>query len=469
MKRIPTGLLALIAIAVVLVACITSQIPGIRQSLVYGERFTWNIYPVMASARDIVTSNVALSGSEDTRLNYVTRLSGSGQLLWETSPMVAPENKPIVALSSDAVLVAFNTQLTALTVHDGQKLWDAKLAGRMGFCDTCLTIAGDRVIAYSDKALEGFDLATGKRIWSQRIPRNVQTLQPAGAWLAVALPQTINVYQPADGKIALQIPVQCDGAQRPGMPRDMSPIMLGSLGNDDFYVRLGTCVQRWNVREGKRLWDVAFDKDMLGRLGNFKGVLRRKQTEMIQAGSHVFVSTGESLQQKSPRGLVVIDADSGTARLLVTSDDHYLLPVAHINDQVLVRAKHFRGGTFDELWSIDIQTGKTIWRFQSEQLAEWEVISAQTAQGIAVVQFGTRETTQQVKPFLARAVRSDAAVQFLDPRTGAATEQQPLRMELADANWIETAMDTSASTLFLNFGTLYAIDLKTLGRLYQWP
>ncbi len=468
MKRIPTSLLSLIALAIALVACVATQLPGIRQSLVYGERFTWNAYPVPGNVRDVVTSNVALSGSEDTRLNYVTRLSSAGQLVWETAPMIAPENKPVVALSVDAVIVAFNNQLTALALSDGKLLWEAKLMGRMGFCDTCLVIAGDRVVAYSDKALEGFDLATGKGVWAQRVPRNVPTVQWAGEGLAVVLPQTINVYRPADGEIGLQIPVQCEGAQQAGMPRDTSPILLGERGSDNFYVRLDTCVQRWGLKEGKRLWDVAFEKDTLGRLGNFKGVLRREQTEMIQAGVHVFVSTGESAQQKSPRGLVMIDAESGVARQLATSDDHYLIPAALSNDQVLVRAKHFRGATFDELWAIDIQTGKTTWRFQSEQLAEWDVLPVQAAQGIALVQFGERETTRQVKPFLTRAVRSDAVVQFLNPQTGAATAQ-PLRMELADANWVEAVVDTTASTLFLNFGTLYAIDLNTLNSLYRWP
>ena len=471
MKRIPTGLLGLTAIALALVACITSQVPAIRQSLIYGERFIWNVHALPGSTRDVVVGNVALSGSEDTRLNFVTRLSSNGQLLWETPSMIAPENKPVIALSADVVIVAFNTQLTALAAHDGAAQWSVKLSGRMGFCDTCLLIVGDRVVAYSDKALEGFDLATGKRIWSQRIPRNVPILQPAGAWLAVALPQTINLYQPADGKVALQIPAQCEGSPRAGLPRDISPILLGNAGNNDLFVRLDTCVQRWDLQAGKRAWDVAFSKDKLGQLGNFKGFLRRKQSEMAQAGAHVFVSTGESLQQKAPRGLMVIDTASGEARSLVTSDEHYLIPIATVGQDVLVRVKQFRGATFDELWSINIATGKRNWLFKPDKLSDWDVLVTPSAQGLslALIQFGSRDTTEQVRPFLTRAIRSDVVVQVLNPQTGTPTELAPVRMQLADANWIEATQDASVSTLFLNFGTLYAIDLKTLERAYQWP
>jgi outer membrane protein assembly factor BamB len=473
---IPT-LIAAVCAAVAGIGLIV-QFPAIRHALIYGERFVWDAYPAPRAAlatdaaqADVALSTVTLSGSEDTRINRVSYIS-NGALRWESAALEDKDSKPILALDTQLVFVGFTDGLQALERADGKPRWAVKLDGKLGFCYGCVHRYEASVLALTDSSLSSYDAASGALQWRQPVKTREQNIMRAGRRLLVLTATSANLYDPAAQGAVTVLPLACS---KPGRRTSFNPIAIASPepDNNTVYVRGDGCVKRWDARSGALLWETLFQAEGLGQLSTYQGLSWRNTGQLLRSDAHVFASVGEGVRDTMVRSIVLLDPETGRARTVISSTTDYLVPLLAPDPQhLLIRVKDLNGLVLDRAWLIDVDSGARIWEYKPEMF-DWQLLRAPGGE-LTVVQYGERETRNQVKPMFNRAVRADVVVVALDPALGTPLGE-PFRQPMAESKWFNIGLRSPEAlyqpmdSVVLNFGSLYVYDLQKRAFTYHWP
>lgn len=294
----------------------------------------------------------------------VTRLTVTDQqILWRTGALDSSSDVRSIAVNSDKLFMVENdSQLKAYDLADGSFLWQANLADKLGYSDTCLSVRGDRVVALTqDYTLQAFDAITGDEVWNRRL--NGYTSEFIQLEKSVAVIDDVDdqtsmfFLDLSDGSERLRLTPRCESLDNYHWSSDLGGFSnyIFEVGEDQtldtgsvyfLYGHMPSCIERWDVSKGELLWQTVLDDDLVPSL---------KDTLLLV--------TSETVYYAESSRLWALDQDSQERKLLLEVEDYEPLPLAFVDDVLVVRALRTRGTQRFELWGIDPVMGEQVWKY----------------------------------------------------------------------------------------------------------
>ncbi len=72
--------------------------------------------------------------------------------------------------AKDILLIGLKSRITAISIANGQQIWSTEIPVRLGGDFVTILADGVKVFAYSSGHLHCLELATGRLLWSNKLP-----------------------------------------------------------------------------------------------------------------------------------------------------------------------------------------------------------------------------------------------------------------------------------------------------------
>ena len=105
------------------------------------------------------------------------------------------------------------------------------------------------------------------------------------------------------------------------------------------------CVQRINLTSKQLVWNTTDEKAF--------SYIYQSFDPLITESDLYFCNTGD---------LIKINKSSGEERILTSTPNYSLMPLAQSGDILIARAKRTKGTTKYELWGVNVETGAILWQ-----------------------------------------------------------------------------------------------------------
>jgi hypothetical protein len=268
-----------------------------------------------------------------------------------------------IAAAGDKFFTVEGTGLYAYHASDGTLIWQAALADKLDYCEGCLTVRGDRVVALTqDYTLQAFDTESGASAWQRRLDGYTKgfTLADGAVWV---IDKTGDGYGLlllglADGKVQRQIVPECKGEEDYMLSsmHSVSTFLLdpgpsAATSSRSVYLFYGWspgCVERWTAPFAGMAWQTA----------NKNGYSPSEEFSTLATADTLFFSAGNNLW--------AAEKATGKVRVLFAGGDYNLVALAFEQGVLIVRTKRMRGTEQFGLWGVDPAGGETLWQYTVE-------------------------------------------------------------------------------------------------------
>jgi outer membrane protein assembly factor BamB len=303
--------------------------------------------------------SVAYDSSAGTDL--LVRLSPANRrVVWRGKTFKDLSAIRAIAAGEDRFFTAEGDELHAYSAADGSPLWQAKLSDQLGYCDGCLSVGGDRVIALTqDYVIQAFDAGTGDPAWRRRMDGYTAgfSIADGAVWVIDKADDAYGLLllSLGDGTVQRQIVPECrreDGLWSNGVNASSKFVLdpVPSVASPDrsiylLYAWSPSCVERWSESTGAMVWQTG-DKD---------GYSPSEDYATLVTADTLFFSTEGNLW--------AADKATGKIRALAQGGDYYLVPLALEQGTLIVRTERRRGSRQYGLRGMDPAQGEILWQY----------------------------------------------------------------------------------------------------------
>lgn len=296
------------------------------------------------------------STSEQRYLSYID--GANNRLRWDSPPISTDLYEGGIVVRGGIVYAADRMTLLALNADDGQKVWQTTLSDSIAnYCQDCLRVVGSTVVALSqDGMLQGYEARSGRPVWSVRLnetPRNLWEIAGSIAVLDYEQPNDVTsialqLRDPDTGQVVRSLPGLCqEDHGRENLPIYDPNILVDPSGRAVyfFYGLLPACAQRWNPETEHLDWQLWAPDHYFDRFN-----------------APLFLAEGRIYGSYSGR-VVAVDTERGEVALLADEQDYELTLQEKLGSTLLVLARRQRGSTRYELWGMDADSGRVLWKY----------------------------------------------------------------------------------------------------------
>jgi hypothetical protein len=229
---------------------------------------------------------------------------------------------------------------------------------------------------------------------------------------------------------------------------------------DELYLIFGdiigpACVQVWNVAGRQMVQEIVMEGTTLP--SDFREY-DQEQLKAIRVEEKLYFSANQKMGNEEQGAIISLDTTDGRWQAVAPTPDYDLIPLAVVDNLLIVRATRSRGTPRSELWGLDLVSGEQRWQYVlqaqrwfkeagSEPAWDWRL----TPHGLVVLQFFS-DPDQLV-------------VEKLEPQTGVSSGQNTIPLE----DDFLTGIAWSDDDAWLAIRKIYALDLATSSLSYTWP
>lgn len=324
-----------------------------------------------------VTPTILLPGNEqesDTVVSAVYNVTDemhilarmdplTGRSLWTSDDMPGSSTPQAITAQGNMIYAGFETTLVALKAEDGSLAWQAELPDRLNYSNSSLVVVDHAVIALTlDQSITAFDTDTGQQIWNRTLEGYDRTIRVVCGRLLVVdyLPgeYTYALYflNPLDGSESLVLTPRCPAMKvaEYGSTDTISPDdgIFYDTENRTLTLVYGDylgCVQQYTLPEGTLNWELQDPEGFYAAPNNLASLM---------TDQHLFMGYGQKL--------AVVDIRNRSITSLLSEEDYYFVPLALLDNTLIVRAFRHRGSGSYALWGISSDTGEHLWSYDIE-------------------------------------------------------------------------------------------------------
>jgi outer membrane protein assembly factor BamB len=250
--------------------------------------------------------------------------------------------------------------LQAFQLNDGTRIWTTQLSDDIINTTQSLVVLGGRVIALTtDRTLQAYDAATGRPAWVRRLSSSSREIRLAGERLLILdrFPgetfDSVVLLNPANGTEELVIKPQCfrdqtSGASLFGYNLSSEDGIVYNPSDQRLYLIFGSsfgCAQRFNLTNGMMEWETKEPGGFTTAFSKFNPL-----------------PGAERLYFGYDHNLAALDYETGKLTMLLDDPDYRFVPLALLEDRLVVRAMSQRGSRKFELWAIESASGRRLWQ-----------------------------------------------------------------------------------------------------------
>ncbi len=433
------------------------------QSRLYGSRGVTVLTPDKAPPQIIAF----VHGGEENKERLALLDLATNKRIW-VGPALSDDayaSAPI-GFTDDTIVYPDNRTLIGFSRADGTQRWTSNLTDRV--CDKCLVIVGKAVVVMAaDFVVQGYDLASGERLWTSDVVGDygLRELRVAGDQVLVYgrnadVDGQISLLDPTTGKVIQQFTPECK---------------LDAFSEDVFYTNPDTtqwlspdgktlvlyadytkpCVLAYDPTTGNKLWQAILEYPDSG--------LSLDKT--ITAGDTAFFVGARGRIYKTER-------ESGETIELFANEDYAFHTLAERDGVLMAVAVKQRGTRIGELWGIDTSSGKRIW--QRSFKGDGEMFSEPyNASGTVSDNEEIWDQSNTSKGFALIRLASKPhhyTIEILDTKTGQASSTQTIDRGGDDTVWVPDISARVGDQLIMNESTtLVVIDLVAGKIVYEGP
>ncbi len=398
-----------------------------------------------------------INNSGDQGISVALIDGGSLAPRWKSQPLSKDAYQGRSVVGQDMLYLTDHERLLALRLTDGAVAWEARLVAEPN-CDECLRLLTNHVVvAQKDGSIQGFDAQSGQPSWSISQDDPPRKLPVVGDRLVLLQPagrngRLLSLVDPATGTEAQQIEPTCPNKSfpdQPERPEAYSPMLFTADGKT-MYTTFGSfshCVQRWDLANGKLIWQTSLDDDLSSRWSNDGGLILTDDAILF------------GFDQGDEGALWALDTASGKLHKVVAKKKYRFIPVGARDGTVIALTWPTWDTDKQSLIGLDAKTGEQRWEFKP-QATDARITETHghldlrlTRKGLLVVQ-----VLEDQKQLL---------VETLDPRTGASAEKRTTALEGSGSHVFWDAL-WSTDIAWLDIGSwIYGIDLSTGATMYR--
>jgi outer membrane protein assembly factor BamB len=369
-----------------------------------------------------------------------------------------------IAAEGESFFATEGDTLHAYRAADGKALWQAPLADQIGYCPECLSVSGGRVVVLTrDYTLQAFDAGTGQPAWSRRLAGYTDGFWIVGDSVLVIDQEPGEEYSLlqlnlSSGTVYRKMTPECTGESgyTPEHLSSNSTVVLDGDSAGSVYLFYGystSCIERWDLAGGNRLWQSI----------NEKGYSPSQDYFTLIAGSTLYFAYDNFLW--------ATDTASGQTRLVAQALDYELLPLAQAGERLIVRVKRTRGTTKFGLWGMDPAGGEKIWEhlfatgvpLDPPDKASGLVDSDQSVWTFRMGDGRMTVLEFQAQPNLLRLTT-------LDPQNGNTTDEKTLKLNIEDDYFVPTILGWRDPIFWMEVDSkIVGIDIGAGKIQYSYP
>jgi outer membrane protein assembly factor BamB len=292
----------------------------------------------------------------------VFKVNGAdGKAIWKASGVPDGVSDPAITFDAANVYVVGKSTLLAFKQGDGSIAWQATLSDDFANndCADCLSVIGKSVIVKTkDEAIQAFDTATGKALWTHdlesssgrvfKLPTQLVVLdehRPTPTKREVGL----TPLDPATGEAGAPMQPVCVDPQHPSSSDELSTsdiVRHSTRSADALVVVYGSspaCFQTWDTVAGTMTSNL-YLPEISPSSSSFS---------FVEADAGVFVANSSELA-------FVWNTDGHEQQLAKTDNVQYAT-VAISGSMLIAQATNNRGTTKTSLQGYDLGTGNKNW------------------------------------------------------------------------------------------------------------
>jgi len=323
--------------------------------------------------------------------------AATGTQLWKVTPASETLTGDAIAVAGDRIFVASPSTVVALQVRDGSTEWQASPVADYSHFGSPIKVLGDRLLLQlRDGTTQAFDVNTGKTLWTVKQTPPPHRLVAAGsARVDIRYnsdkrkkPLEVFVSDVATGQDRHILAPRCSThsiipANEPG---PWAPALLGE--DNDLYLFYGInrfCIDRWDLRTGKLVWQTNRDKGFVSS----------------SPGQQRFLMDDERIVYAAADGIYQIRRRDGDLAKILDNEQNVLAP-AYLKGNLLVLAataswdgRECSSAKSCSLWGVDLTKHAVLWRHTLPKAASFPSSSERfagtlTSDWLALVQVADR-------------------------------------------------------------------------------
>jgi outer membrane protein assembly factor BamB len=368
------------------------------------------------------------------------------------------------------VFVADGMNLMALDQEDGSLVWETPMTDQLNYSEDCLAYVDGVVVALTlDRYVQAFDASTGDPLWERSMEGYSRELFVMGDSLVI-LDYTVGAsdfsfyyLDPRDGTTRQVITPVC--STDPSSDRvfdheyldDDEGILFEPTG-ESLYLVYGSyfgCVQRYSLPSGDLLWQtITEDYFNISHEGFFP---------LLIEGMLYF---GEENR------LLGVDTKTGELTTLLEQEDREFVPLALVDETLIVRVMRTRGSQTFELLGVDPQTGQEIWRHALDGAGS--IVPPHEMSGLIDEDsygWAWNATPKVFQIVMFKGEPNQLVVNTLDPEDGASLGEVVIPMEWLAGDFYSTPsiVGWQDKMLWLAISSrIVVIDVAAGEVLYEW-
>lgn len=394
---------------------------------------------LVPAAGDGPSDVIAMSYDLSDETYAIGRLSVlEKKFLWRATPVESISDVRALGANDTTLFVVENdTQMKALKLEDGTPLWEAELVDKLAYGDHALSVQGNRVIVLTqDYTLQAFNTATGEEAWNRRLNGYTSEYTLFSKSLAVIdkVDEQTSLFflSLADGSEQQKMTPYCEDPDSPGWGSEMwassifrfAPAPDGAFDDGSVYFFYGsspTCVERWDIGTGERVWQSIDDAY----------IPSSEDTLVLITPATVYYAYDAQLW--------AVGQATAERKLLLENEDYEPLPLAVAGDRLIVRARRTRGSERFELWGVDPATGEQSWTYDLGESNPFQPPNAQSGSlSSGDSAWDWQLSGDQLILFKASTKPNQFAIETLDVLDGSVTQvnSAPIETWSEDSYWI---------------------------------
>lgn len=406
-----------------------------------------------------------VNGGEENANRLVLLDLATKDRVWVGPALTKEASSGRLAASADTIVFSDERTLLGFSRTDGSQRWSAQLSDTV--CDGCLVIANGAAVALTaDFVVQGFDLQTGERLWSydELGGYALRRLQVIGDNILVygrdqEVNGQVNLLDGATGQLVSQfVPYCAANNEESGTYTDPDDAQWLSPDGQTLVIVSDSwpaCVHAYDLATGQRRWQSTLEP-------YDSGFLLHK--DMLASGTELFIGGASHIY--------AIQIEDGTTRDVTSHPDYAFLPLTVRDGVIYSIAIKQRGSRLIELWGVDAQNGKQLWKhaFKGDgELFEPPYDAAGTISGDEEV-WGWAETSAGFTLLTLQAKPHQYTLELLDARTGQAISTKMIEQPDERTVWVPDQAARQGSLIYLiSSAKLQVLDLEQGTLAYEGP
>jgi outer membrane protein assembly factor BamB len=409
-----------------------------------------------------------VNGGEGNKRRLALLDMATNKRLW-VGPALSDETyaSAPIAFGGDVIVYPDQRTLKGFSRSDGSQLWATDLTDKV--CSGCLVVVGTTAIALADDyVVQGVDLASGERLWTSDVigDYGLRELRIVDGKVLVYgrnadVDGQVSVLDPITGEVLQQFTPECkldafdenetvytdpDGTQF--LSADGKTLVM-------FADSFKPCFLAYDPTTGTKLWQQSFDYPENG-ISIDKRIIVGSQSYFVGGRERVYA----------------VGRKDGAVRELFNESDYAFHTLAERDGVLLTLAIKQRGTRIIELWGLDSESGKRLWRreFNGDGEMLREPYDAAGTVGENEEIWDLLETATGIVLIRLEANPHQYVIEQLDLKTGQPTSSQMIERPPDDTVWVPDFVLQQGNLLVLNESTvLVGIDLVNGKQVYEGP